>query len=398
MPSRRKKSPVTEVKRKTRASDKARTSPRKNKKSKLASINNGFYLQLQVEQQPAVSTVTSNPQATISAATGQTILEMLNKLDASNQELSKRMDRFERNGSASSTPLTSPTIPSASHNHKVTVQQSASHLQTAQQSIPGRLTALPTESLDIATVQNRPGMATNETRDAIAPRVDALRSTPSISAAVSQLLANYEQQSDRDILQGKSTAVRKKSGRYNTTDTTSMGSQFCWHCEGLVSASHLKKPAYNDLSLAQWASGQLANILLVDDQVLSKNMLVQMASAMRDAVSLPWPFVRSAWAVSMSDIEEGRLGWADSIQWSLNRLSDSQLAMHNTQFMAALGSKVRICHYFNEGACTSEGHHGIYKHFCVYCYKLGCSLGHPQSKCFNCSSTANQEHRSSTGK
>ena len=32
-------------------------------------------------------------------------------------------------------------------------------------------------------------------------------------------------------------------------------------------------------------------------------MLIQMAASMRDAVSLPWPVVRSAWAVSMTDIE-----------------------------------------------------------------------------------------------
>ena len=79
MPSHRKKSPVTEGKRKTRASDKARTSPRKTKKSKTASINDGSYLQLQAEQQPTVSTVTSAPQSTISLSTGQAILEMLNR-------------------------------------------------------------------------------------------------------------------------------------------------------------------------------------------------------------------------------------------------------------------------------------------------------------------------------
>ena len=100
----------------------------------------------------------------------------------------------------------------------------------------------------------------------------------------------------------------------------------------------------------------------------------------------------------MSDIEEGRLGRADSMRWSLNRISNSQLAMHNTQSVATSGSKVRICHYFNEGTCMSEGHHGTYKHFCAHCYKQGRFLGHPEIKCFNRSSTATQEHRSSTGK
>ena len=257
MPSHHKKSPATEGKRKTRASDKARTSPRKNKKAKPSSINDGSYLQLQVQQQITVSTVTSDPQSTIPASTGQVILEMLNKLDASNQELSKRMDRFERNDSISSTPLTSPTIPPANHSHRISGHQPVIPVQHTQHSITGRLITTSMEGRGITTDNHRPVLATNEARDAIAPRPDALRSIPSISTAVSQLLASYEQQSDRDILQGKSTVIRKKSGRYNTTDTTSMGPQFRWPNEGLVSASHLKKPAYDDLSLAQWTSGQL---------------------------------------------------------------------------------------------------------------------------------------------
>ena len=398
MPSHRKKSPATEGKRKTRASDKARTTPRKNKKSKSASVNDGSYLQLPVQQQPTVSTVTSNSQSAISASTGQAILEMLNKLDASNQELSKRMDRFEQNGSISSTPLTSPTIPPASHIHRPSVQQPSIPMQPAQQNISGRLTSLATERHGIAMDQHRQAAVTNEMRDAIAPKVDALRSIPSISTAVSRLLATYEQQSDRDILLGKNTVSRKKSGRYNTTDTTSVSPQFRWPNEGLVSASHLKKPAYDELSLAQWASGHLSNILLVEDQALSRSMLVQMAAAIKDAVALPWPIVRSAWAVSMRDIEEGKLSWTDSMQWSLNRISNSQLAMHNTQSVVTSAPKARICRYFNEGTCTSEGHHGTYKHFCAHCYKQGRSLGHPEIKCFNRSSTANQELRPSTGK
>ena len=95
----------------------------------------------------------------------------------------------------------------------------------------------------------------------------------------------------------------KKSGRYNTTDTTSLSPQFCWPNEGLIT--------------------------------------VQMAASMRDAVSLPWPVVSSALAISMTATEEGWLGWADSMKWSLNRISSSQLAMHNTQSVAASGSKVR---------------------------------------------------------
>ena len=71
MPSHRKKSPTTECKRKTRASDKARTSPRKNKKAKTESLNDGSYLQMPDQQQPSVSTVSSTAHLPILATTGQ---------------------------------------------------------------------------------------------------------------------------------------------------------------------------------------------------------------------------------------------------------------------------------------------------------------------------------------
>ena len=72
-----------------------------------------------------------------------------------------------------------------------------------------------------------------------------------------------------------------------TTDTTTLGPQFIWPNEGIVTTSYLRKPAYDDFNMAQWASGQLESILFVNDQSLTKNMLIQMDAAMRDAVSLP---------------------------------------------------------------------------------------------------------------
>ena len=125
MPSTRKKSPVSKQKRKTRASDKARTSPKKPRKNKSSvSANDGSYLQIQ-EQIP-VSNVPSTSQNFMLVSTGQTIIEMLNKIDAANQELSKRMDRVERTGSVSSTPITSPTVPSVNHQ-----KGGVTHLATA---------------------------------------------------------------------------------------------------------------------------------------------------------------------------------------------------------------------------------------------------------------------------
>ena len=86
-------------------------------------------------------------------------------------------------------------------------------------------------------------------RDEVVPGVDVLRPIPSISSAVTQLLAFYDQQAVQVALPGKGHINRRKSLRYNTTDTTLVGPHLRWPNEGLVSASHVKKPAYDELNL-----------------------------------------------------------------------------------------------------------------------------------------------------
>ena len=196
MPSTRKKSPVSKQKRKTRASDKARTpkKPRKNKSS--VSANDGSYLQIQ-EQIP-VSNVPSTSQNFMSVSTGQTIIEMLNKIDAANQELSKRMDRVERAGSVSSTPITSPTVPSVNYQ-----KGGATNLAPANTQPVLHRPNLGGAGVHGSSTVPAHVTATSDGRDAVVPKPEVLRSIPSISTAVSQLLASYDHQADKEALQGK---------------------------------------------------------------------------------------------------------------------------------------------------------------------------------------------------
>ena len=390
MPSTRKKSPATEGKKKTRASDKSRSSIKKpNSKKKAVSVeNDGSYIQHQASHSVPVSTRPPSNHNSISASTGQAILTMLSQIDASNKELSNRMDKLEWNGSMNSTPLTSPTL-----NHRsssVAVPQPMMPPPPSQHTMAGGST-VGNSTLPGPSRQQPLHSAIN--RDAVVPGVDVLRSIPSISSAVTQLLASYDQQAIQDILPGKGHIARWKSGRYNTTDNTLAGPHLRWPNEGLVSASNAKRPAYDELNLSQWVAGQLSNALLIEDNTLLRQVLTQVVMAMKDAVLLPWQAVRAAWAVSMTDVEEGRLGWADTTQWSLNRISNSQLAVLNGQNVSTNNQKTRICRFFNEGTCTSEGHHGSYKHFCASCYKQGCSLMHPESRCFSRSSNRTQKQK-----
>ena len=86
----------------------------------------------------------------------------------------------------------------------------------------------------------------------------------------------------------------------------------------------------------------------------------------------------------MHEVEEGLLTWRDAIQWALNRLSASQIAMANANLMVSSGSEQfqhkKLCKYFNEGSCTHKSNHGNYRHN-YYCSCQGRQAAHPEVKC-----------------
>ena len=417
MPSSKKKSPASSAKKKTLSTAKAKSSVKKpTKKNNATTKNDGSYLQgaPQLSSQEVVSTAsnitTQDPtQGDFSQSTGQAILQMLHKLDASNQSLTKRMDSLERQNSISSTPIGSPTAQRlgaapVAHTQQPRVEFATNQAGTVTPRVVTSRLPSTSDRMSVPSVSYaQPAHGGAEVRtqlshDAVIPKPEVMRSIPSVSSAVSRLLAQYEDQADQQVFQGKNYNIRKRSGRYNTTDNAVMSPQYRWPNEGLVSSSHNKKPAYDELNMAQWTSGQLNNMLLVEDNTTLRCMLTQMALAMRDAGSLPWPTVRSSWAVSMTDVEEGRLQWSDSLQWSLNRISNSQLAVLNSTSVNPSGQKSKICRFYNEGNCNNESHHKVYKHFCNTCYKQGRSLMHPELKCSSRGPGRTQEVRQSVTK
>ena len=77
-------------------------------------------------------------------------------------------------------------------------------------------------------------------RDAVVPKLDVMGSIPSVSSAVSRLLAQYDDQADHEALPGKTSNIKKRPGRYNVTDTSTVSPQYRLPNEGLVSNSHIK--------------------------------------------------------------------------------------------------------------------------------------------------------------
>ena len=219
--------------------------------------------------------------------------------------------------------------------------------------------------------------------DLVVPSLESLHQNSTLSQAVSWIMATYDGHTRMEAFQGKASTVRC-SGRYNTTDIIQAPPENRWANEGFHSGQGKKRVVYDDLSLTQWAVGQLSNVYQMKDAVVSKQALLQVILALKDATSLPWQAVKSAWATSMHEIEEGSLTWVDAIQWSLNRLCASQIAMANVNIASNNASQLnqrKTCKFFTEGACSHDSHHGNYKHFCAFCSHQGRYLVHSEVKC-----------------
>ena len=218
--------------------------------------------------------------------------------------------------------------------------------------------------------------------DGILPNINSLRQNPSISQSVAQIMATYEAQAKQEAVIGKNQYTRK-SGRYNTTDAITSIHELRWPNEGYHNTSGKKRIVYDDFSLPEWAVGQLNIIYQIQDPVIAKKALLQTIMTLKDATSLPWVAVRSAYANSMHEMEPGTLTWDDQTQWSLNRLSASKIAMANANISSSQDFHTKICKYYNEGTCTFETNHGDFLHICTFCSKLGKSSTHPATKYYS---------------
>ena len=195
-----------------------------------------------------VSTVSNSSGNTVQEGTSvsmnQAILSMLHKIDASNQALTTCQNTI------SSTPVASPMSQHPGASHITSIRQDKVNMSVAQASA-GTSQAIPVtcpsvmSSIPVAVSLSAQGMPrgardlSQVAKDSVAARLEVMRFIPSISSAVSQLLAHYDGQADQDAMPGKGPNYRKKSGRYNITDTSVVGPQFRWPNEGLISNSHL---------------------------------------------------------------------------------------------------------------------------------------------------------------
>ena len=213
------------------------------------------------------------------------------------------------------------------------------------------------------------------------PTLQQVRSNPGLSTQAATLIASYEDRALQENLPGRQ--LRPKSGRFSNVENPLIPPHLRWANEGFVCPGGNVTPHFNQLTLPQFVAGQLANCMQVNDLMLLKSMLAQVADSMKDATSLPWPVVRAAWATSMNEVEYGRLQWSDTVRWALNRMNSSSVATRNAATIGFNSKRdgPQPCTYFNEGHCHSDSSHGKYLHICSHCfYYKGEEIDHRNCK------------------
>ena len=142
--------------------------------------------------------------------------------------------------------------------------------------------------------------------------INSLRQKPNISRSVTQIMARYEAQTKQEAATGKNQHAWNFRC-YNTTDTITSNSELQWTSEGYLNTSGKKRIVYDDLSLHEWAVGQLNNIYQIQDPAIVKKALLQTIMALKDMTSLPWLAIRSAYVSSMR--------WSRELSHGMTRLN-----------------------------------------------------------------------------
>ena len=225
--------------------------------------------------------------------------------------------------------------------------------------------------------------------------LEALRSNPIIQQLVEERVAVMESRMRTELQQG--VYKRKKSGRYNTSETPHGTPHLRWPNESCLTGPTRKRVPFDDLTLGQFVIGFVTNALDTQHPSLMRNMLLEMVETIKVAENISWPIAKGAFAACMHRIEDETLSWNDARTLSENRLTYSQAAVFSGSTTmspkpanVASNSKKVVCKWFNEGTCPHAQDHldttgtTLFRHVCLYCFKfLKRNNVHVESECLN---------------
>ena len=173
---------------------------------------------------------------------------------------------------------------------------------------------------------------------------------------------------------------RRKSGRYNVSDTPHITPHLRWPNESCVIGTVRKRVALYELLLGQFVIGFVNNVPTM------KNMLLELVETVKLAENISWPIARGAFAASMLKIEDESISLNDTHVLADHHLAYSQSAVftgsttmspHPSSVTPGNGSIKKIaCKWYNKTTCPHSADHldttgtTLFRHVCLYCFKM----------------------------
>ena len=250
----------------------------------------------------------------------------------------------------------------------------------------------------VDTQQGEPLFTTDMQEPTSAQSLEFLRTNPYLQKLVEDRVAVLEARMRNELQQGNLT-TRKKSGRYNVSETTCAPTHLRWPNESCLTGATRKRTSYDDLTLGQFVVGFLKNAMDTTNPQLSRAMLNELVETVKLSENLSWPIARRAFAVAMHRIEEDSVNWSDTRFLAENRLTFSQTAVFSGS--VTMSPKVQppqplssvkkiVCRWYNEGTCPHTQDHSdatgttSFQHICMYCFKqLKRNNSHTELECNN---------------
>ena len=173
-----------------------------------------------------------------------TVLAMLADIKASNQSLSDRMTKLERQSLESSYPTNhwsqsqGPAAGPSQHQGITTAPHvhnpgDVRGIQTPRPVVSNTTSLSNDEHLGSNHHPQATGgrFSSNLPNDAVLPNLETIRRLPNVSETVYSILASYDSQNRQESAQGK---PHRRSGHYNTHDTVSVVPEVRWPNEGFM--------------------------------------------------------------------------------------------------------------------------------------------------------------------
>jgi len=218
------------------------------------------------------------------------------------------------------------------------------------------------------------------THDTDATSDIALSLTKAAQARLQQRLAALglgESDSESDSDGQTNRRKTKKSGKLRTADH-SIKCKVDWPHFHVYKGKNYEAANYNELSMAEFTYGYITQVKRANESTKEK-MIDHLLCLMQDAMTHPWPAVRTYHSILLNRMEIGEITWADdTLKQELRR----QYVWHAITQKSEV-EKTTACVPFQRGACEHEdAEHVSSTHFCTYCFRqAGKHCLHAENRC-----------------